>query len=120
MGIPGGDKHEGIRQLENAMEHGQLTAVEARFYLARNLRTYDHEYEHAVEVLAPLTQQFPQNPLFALMLGNMYSLLGRKQEAESNYHAAAAMAVKDPDCAARIQEIAKQALAAFDASNPQN
>ncbi len=120
MGIPGGDKHEGIRQLENAMEHGELTGVEARFYLARNLRTYDHEYERAAEILAPLTERFPQNPVFTVMLGNMYSLLGRKQDAESNYHAAGAMAVKDPACAARIQEIAKQALAALDASDPQN
>ncbi len=120
MGIPGGNKNEGIRQLENAMAHGQLTSVEARFYLARNLRTYDHEYERAAEILAPLTQQFPQNPVFTLMLGNMYSLLGRRQDAESNYHAAATMAAKDPACAARIQEIAKQALAALDASNPQN
>jgi len=120
MGIPGGDKHEGIRQLKNAMEHGELTGVEARFYLARNLRTYDHEYEHAVEVLAPLQQQFPQNPLFALMLGNMYALLGRKQEAESNYHAAEAMAVKDPACAARVATIAQQGIAALGASNPAN
>src|SRR5215475_6163815 len=34
MGIPGGTKEEGVRQLRQAMDHGQLTAASARFYLA--------------------------------------------------------------------------------------
>lgn len=42
MGIPGGSKVEGMRQLQEGMEHGALTAVDARFYFAKNLRTYDH------------------------------------------------------------------------------
>jgi len=37
MGIPGGSKEEGIRQLHLAMLYGQVTPVVARFYLAINL-----------------------------------------------------------------------------------
>ena len=44
MGIPGGSKEEGIRQLRRAMEHGQLTATSARFYLAMDLHNYDQKY----------------------------------------------------------------------------
>ena len=37
MGIPGGDKEEGIRQLQIAAQNGTVTRVGARFYLAKEL-----------------------------------------------------------------------------------
>src|SRR6202007_786422 len=36
MGIPGGNKQEGLRQVRVGVERGVLLAVDARFYLARN------------------------------------------------------------------------------------
>lgn len=116
MGIPGGSKKDGVSQLENAMENGQLTAVEARFYLAKNLRTYDREYERAAELLEPLARQYPQNPIFALMLGNMNSLLNRKEKAAENYRAAAAMKIGDATCAKNVQKVAQEGLAALAAT----
>ena len=44
MGIPGGDKREGVRQLRIAMEQGVLTRAGARFYLANVLRIYEHDF----------------------------------------------------------------------------
>ena len=38
MGIPGGDKRVGLRQLETAAEKAELTHTEARFNMAKNLR----------------------------------------------------------------------------------
>src|ERR1700723_3677407 len=50
MGIPGGNKQEGLRQIRVGVEHGVLLAVDARFYLARNLRTYEQQYQEALNV----------------------------------------------------------------------
>jgi hypothetical protein len=120
MGIPGGSKNDGIGQLENAMENGQLTAVEARFYLAKNLRTYDREYVRAAELLEPLVKQYPQNPVFAMMLGNMDALLNRKEKAAQNYRAAAAMKINDAACAQNVKRAAQEGLAALSASETPN
>jgi hypothetical protein len=54
MGIPGGNKQEGIRQLEHAIADGKLTSPEARFYLAISLHNYDQKYARALELAAPL------------------------------------------------------------------
>jgi len=113
MGIPGGNKREGIRQLELAMTKGELTAVEARFYLAKNLRNYDHNYVRAVEVMQPLVEQYPQNPVFLLLLGDMYAKLNRKEQAATRFRAAEKLPVHDPPCQARVQKVAQAALAAL-------
>lgn len=113
MGIPGGDKKEGIRQLEIAMRAGELTAVEARVYLAKNLRNYDQKYERAAELLKPLVEQYPQNPIFRLLLGNMNAKLNRNVEAAASFRAAQKLAIPDATCAARVQQLAQTALEAL-------
>jgi tetratricopeptide (TPR) repeat protein len=113
MGIPGGSKQDGVVQLTNAMEHGDMTAVEARFYLAKNIRLYDQRYERAAELMEPLVKQYPQNPIFALMLGNLNALLNRKEKATANYRAAAAMSVADAKSRERVARLAGEGLAAL-------
>lgn len=114
MGIPGGTKAEGVAQLENAMEHAQLTSMEARFYLAKNLRTYDLDYARAIKVMEPLAARYPKNPVFQLLLGNMHALLGQKEMAAQYFHSAetisAAMPGSDPACRARVAALARQGL----------
>src|SRR5260370_10494969 len=41
IGMPGGSKQEGLRQLQRAIADGVLTSDAARFYLAHNLHKYD-------------------------------------------------------------------------------
>ena len=113
MGIPGGSKREGMRQLELAMEKGEITAVEARFYLAKNLRNYDQKYERAVAVFEPLVAQYPQNPVFQLLLGDTNAKLNRKQEAAASFHAAEKIELRDLACQARVRELSRAALAAL-------
>jgi len=113
MGIPGGDKREGIRQLKIAMNDGPLTAVEARFYLAKNLRTYDLNYAQALDILTPLVKQYPANPTFALLMGDVEGELGHKDLAAQYYHAAAAATPSDTACAARVAKLAHDAEAAL-------
>jgi tetratricopeptide (TPR) repeat protein len=110
MGIPGGSKKDGLRQLENGMTHGALLATVARFYLAKNLRTYDHEYEQALAVAEPLTKRYPRNPIFLLLVGNLNSELGRDQAAGTYFRAALNAPAADTACALRVHEIANSFL----------
>jgi tetratricopeptide (TPR) repeat protein len=112
MGIPGGNKQDGIRQLEHAMADGVLTPDAARFYLAINLHRYDQQYERALAVMGPLVGKYPANPLFQLALGDLYAKLGRKEQAATCYRAAMALRVEDSECRAHIQELARTSLAA--------
>src|SRR5579859_3911542 len=113
MGIPGGSKLEGIRLLERAIADGVLAPSVARFYLAMNLHRYDQQYERALNVISPLVEKYPTNPLFQLARGDLYAKLGRKQQALAPYRAAAALPVHDPECQARIQQLARTAIAAL-------
>jgi tetratricopeptide (TPR) repeat protein len=87
MGIPGGNKQEGMRQIRVGVEHGVLLAVDARFYLARNLRTYEQQYEEALNVAQPLATRYPQNPIFLLLVGNLNLELGRNEKAAEYFNA---------------------------------
>ena len=115
MGIPGGNKEEGIRQLQRAIREGQLSPPVARFYLALNLHSYDQRYEQALQAIGPLADKYPENPLFQLVRGDLYARLGRKQLAEACYHAAATSAsqVPEPECRAKIGHLAEQSLKAL-------
>jgi tetratricopeptide (TPR) repeat protein len=116
MGIPGGTKAEGIRQLERGMKEGQISATVARFYLALNLFNYDQRYEEALEIVKPLTEKYPGNPMFQLMRGDLNAKLGRKQLAESCYRAAdtAARNVPEAECRAKVMELVKQSLTSLE------
>jgi len=117
MGIPGGSKQEGVRLLENAIAHGQLTSNVARFYLALNLHRYDQQYEKALAVLTPLVEKYPANPLFQLARGDLYAKLGRKQQALACYRAASALPLLDVECRTHVQELARASIAALGMKN---
>lgn len=115
MGIPGGSKEEGIRQLHKAINEGQLSPPLARFYLALDLHNYDQKYEEALEAIGPLAEQYPDNPAFQLMRGDLYAKLNRKAQAEACYRASAAAAAKltDADCRNKINLLVDESLAAL-------
>jgi tetratricopeptide (TPR) repeat protein len=87
MGIPGGNKQEGIRQMQIGMDRGVLMSVDTRFYLANNLRKYDHKYEEAITVAEPLVAQYAHNPVYLLLLGNLHAELSRNDKAAEYFHA---------------------------------
>jgi hypothetical protein len=115
MGIPGGDKQTGIQQLRTAMAQGELTSEEARFYLAKNLRTYDLQYSQAVDVLAPLVRQYPENPVFLLLMGNLEAELWRNEPAAAYFHLAAETPSGGGACSERTSELAREFLATISA-----
>jgi tetratricopeptide (TPR) repeat protein len=105
MGIPGGNKDEGIRQMELGARQGVFMAVDSRFILASLIRQYDLKYERALAAAEPLTVRYPRNPLFLLLVGNLNEELGRKSKAAEYFHAALEATVSDPVCAARVREM---------------
>jgi hypothetical protein len=113
MGIPGGSKKEGILQLQHAIENGVLVGAEARFYLAINLHNYDQQYGRALEVIGPLAEKYPSNPLFQLARGDLFAKLGRKEQARNCYRAAELAAINDAECRRHVQELVKASLAAL-------
>jgi hypothetical protein len=115
MGIPGGSKRVGLDQLEMAAVNGELTQAEARFYMARNLRNYDRDYARAAAVVAPLTSEYPANPLFLLLAGDIEAKLGHNDEAAARFRAAAAASMDDHACTGHVQKLAREALAALSA-----
>ena len=115
MGIPGGSKQDGVRLLEHAIAQGVLTSNVARFYLALNLHRYDQQYEKALNVLGPLVEKYPTNPLFQLARGDLYAKLGRKQQALACYRAAGTVPFQDAECQTRVHELVRASLAALGA-----
>jgi tetratricopeptide (TPR) repeat protein len=113
MGIPGGSKQEGVRQLEHAIAQGVLTSSVARFYLALNLHRYDQQYEKALNVLGPLVEKYPANPLFQLARGDLYAKLGRKQQALACYRAAGELPVQNTECRTHLQNLVRVSIAAL-------
>lgn len=111
MGIPGGSKQDGIRQLQHAISDGVLTSDIARFYLAINLHHYDQRYEQALAVITPLVEKYPSNPIFQLACGDLLAKLGRREQALACYRAAQAANVHDPECSARIHGLVRASLA---------
>lgn len=112
MGIPGGNKHEGVRQLDHAIADGVITPDAARFYLALDLHRYDLQYEEALTIIGPLADKYPSNPLFQLARGDLYAKLARKEQAVACYRTAASLPVADEECRARIRNLARTALTA--------
>ena len=113
IGIPGGSKQEGVRLLEHAIAQGVLTSSVARFYLALNLHRYDQQYEKALNVLSPLVEKYPTNPLFQLARGDLYAKLGRKQQALACYRTASALQVQSAECQSHVQDLVRSSIAAL-------
>lgn len=115
MGIPGGDKEEGVRQMQFGMTQGKLLAVDVRFILARALRQYDHKYADALSIAQPLVTRYPRNPMFLLLVGNLNVELGRNAEAQDNFRAVEQLpAVPASPCLDHARDLARS----FSASLP--
>jgi hypothetical protein len=115
MGIPGGNKEEGIRQMQAGIDHGAMLAVDSRFYLAKNFRTYDRRYQDALTTAVPLVAGYPHNPIFLLLVGNLNAELGQKDKAAEYFRDVLALpdsgADPDPACGARTRALANSFLA---------
>jgi tetratricopeptide (TPR) repeat protein len=84
--LPGGNRLLGLRQIQRAMEKGQLVNSEARFHLAKNYsRSIDRQYAKSLELLRQMQQQYPHNPLWRLLVGSVELRTGNIKEGETLY-----------------------------------
>lgn len=113
MGIPGGDKREGLRQLEIVSTKGELTQMEARFNMARSVRNYDFDYARAEQAAAPLVTAYPENCIFLLLAGDIEQKLGHVDEAAARFRTAATAPWEEAACAERAHNLAREALASM-------
>jgi len=84
--LPGGDRLVGLRQMQQAMEKGQLVTSEARFHLAKNYsRSIDRQYARSLELFRQMQQEYPHNPLWNLLVGSVELRMGNVKEGEMLY-----------------------------------
>ena len=84
--LPGGNRLDGLRQIQQAMEKGQLVAGEAKYHLAQNYsRSMDRQFARSLELLRQMEQQYPHNPLWELLAGSIEIRMGHVKEGETLY-----------------------------------
>lgn len=86
IGLPGGSREEGLRQLQLCAEKGELAAPEAKFYLAKDFsRNSEKQYDKSLRYFGELQQEFPRNPLWPMLLGSLQYRMGKPQKGEQIY-----------------------------------
>jgi tetratricopeptide (TPR) repeat protein len=84
--LPGGDRLDGLRQIQQAMEKGQLVTGEAKFHLAKNYsRSSDRQFARSLELFRQMEHQYPHNPLWKLLAGSVELRMGDVKEGEALY-----------------------------------
>lgn len=91
-----GDKERGIRALEDVAENGTRVPYDAKVLLAAIYRREGKAaIPKAIPLLRELAEKFPANHLFRLELVQIYSDLGREQDAKDVFLEMDAALLKD-------------------------
>jgi tetratricopeptide (TPR) repeat protein len=86
IGLPGGSRSEGLKQLQLCAEKGEVGRPEAKFYLAKDYtRWNEKQYAKSQHLFGELQQEFPHNPLWPMLIGSLYFRLGNPQKGEEIY-----------------------------------
>ncbi len=64
--MPGGDRADGLRQMIEARDHGQVVRGEADFQLHLIYLWYESRFRDGLSVVRDLQARYPHNPLFYL------------------------------------------------------
>lgn len=62
--MPGGNRVEGLQQLERAATQGQLVTGEAQFQIHILYLWYENKFREALSLVQGLQRRYPHNPLF--------------------------------------------------------
>jgi tetratricopeptide (TPR) repeat protein len=86
IGLPGGNRVQGLQQLQLAAEKGELARGEAKFYLAKDYsRSNERQYERSLALFQQLAREYPHNPLWPMLMGSVHCRMGHVQECEALY-----------------------------------
>ncbi|HWF85002.1 MAG TPA: tetratricopeptide repeat protein [Vicinamibacterales bacterium] len=69
--LPGGDREQGLKEMLQAREHGELLRGEADYQLQIVYLWYEQQPGKAVEILEGLDARYPSNPLFLRQLAEI-------------------------------------------------
>ncbi len=84
--LPGGNRELGLQQLQIAADKGEITKGEAQFHLAKNFsRNNERQYARSLEIFQAMVREYPDNPLWKLLLGGVEIQMGQTQEGEKVY-----------------------------------
>ena len=84
--LPGGSREVGLQQLQTAAEKGEVTKGEAQFHLAKNFsRNNEQQYARSLEIFQAMVREYPDNPLWKLLVGGVEIRMGQTQEGEALY-----------------------------------
>jgi tetratricopeptide (TPR) repeat protein len=86
IGLPGGSRTEGLEQLQRCADTGELGRGEAKFYLAKDFtRASEKQFEKSGRLFGELQRDYPQNPLWPMLVGSLQFRLGKPQKGEEIY-----------------------------------
>jgi tetratricopeptide (TPR) repeat protein len=69
--LPGGDRQQGLREMQQAREQGALLRGEADYQLHWIYLWYEHQPERALQLLRSLDARYPSNPVFLQRIGEV-------------------------------------------------
>jgi tetratricopeptide (TPR) repeat protein len=69
--LPGGNREEGLAQMQRARDQGRLLRGEADYQLHVIYLWYEHQTARALELLSDLQQRYPGNPLFLTQIAEI-------------------------------------------------
>ncbi len=112
IALPGGSRTEGLQQLQTCAEKGELTQAEAKFYLAKDYtRGSEKQYAVSMRLFGDLQKEFPDNPLWPMLIGSLQFRMGNPQEGEKIYREVLqTTAGKDSEVEKAVHRAASQAL----------
>lgn len=86
IGLPAGNRELGLRQLQNAADHGEWVRTEAKFYLAKDFsRPNEGQYAKSLQLFQELEREYPRNLLWKLLAGTLQVRLGHAHKGEAAY-----------------------------------
>ena len=86
IGLPGGSRLEGLRQMELATQKGDLTSGEAKFYLAKDYsRPAERQFERSMQLFQELERDCPHNPFWPMMVASLHCRMGHTEPCETGY-----------------------------------
>ena len=116
--LPGGDRVDGLRQLERAASRGQLVRGEAQYQIHVLYLWYENKWREALVIVRDLQDRYPRNPLFRQIEAEILDVYFHDAEAslkasEQLLALARSGSVNRPEIASTVARlnIAKQAIA---------
>jgi hypothetical protein len=86
IGLPGGSRAEGLRQMELATQKGDLTPGEAKFYLAKDYsRPAERQFDRSIKLFQELERDYPHNPFWPMMVASLNCRMGHTGPCETGY-----------------------------------